>query len=71
MGLHLEGTSVYRVVVERSGKVTFITLVQTSGALLLDEEARRMITAMIPFPPLPADYPDRVGLTVTIHLYPR
>jgi TonB family protein len=71
MGLHLEGTSVYRVVVERTGKVTFITLLQTSGALLLDEEARRMITAMIPFPPLPADYPDRVGITVTIHLYPR
>jgi TonB family protein len=70
-GLHLEGITTYEVMIDRAGRLRAIDLLQSSGSVLLDAEARRMIVAAAPFPPLPAEYPDNVGLKVTIRLFPQ
>ncbi|HXP30388.1 MAG TPA: TonB family protein [Stellaceae bacterium] len=69
-GLHLEGIAVFAVALGRSGEVQGIRLVQSSGAPQLDEAAERMIVKAEPFPPLPPDYPDRVVIAVSLHLFP-
>jgi protein TonB len=64
--------AVYGVVIEPSGAVVNVTLIQPTGVSVLDEDAREMITNSSPFPHLPADYPQlRTYLTVVIPIYPR
>jgi len=70
-GLHLEGISVYEVLLDRAGRMQTIYLVQSAGSPLLDEQARRMIVAATPFPPPPPNYPERTAIKVTIRLFPR
>jgi protein TonB len=70
-GLHLEGISVFELMLSRTGRMEEIVLERSSGAPQLDAEARRMIVAATPFPPLPSDYPDHAVIKVTIHLEPR
>ena len=70
-GLHLAGTSVYAVTLDRAGIVRSIDLTQSSGAVLLDDEVRHMIVSAEPFPPLPPDYPPIARVIVTIELYPQ
>ncbi len=70
-GLHLAGTAVYALVLDRAGTLRALDLETSSGAVLLDDEARRMILKAAPFPPLPPDYPPAVRVVVTISLYPQ
>ncbi|HUK60370.1 MAG TPA: TonB family protein [Stellaceae bacterium] len=70
-GLHLEGTTVFKLLLDRGGRMDELDVVSSSGSPLLDEEARRMIVAATPFPAPPADYPERIPLRVTIHLFPQ
>jgi protein TonB len=64
--------AVYGVVIEPSGAVVNITLIQPTGVSVLDEAAREMISNSSPFPRLPPDYPQiRTYLTVVIPIYPR
>jgi TonB family protein len=70
-GLHLEGISVFGVVIDRYGRMQRLNLVRSSGSQELDEMAQHMIVAAEPFPPLPPGYPDVAPLTVTIRLYPQ
>lgn len=71
LGLHLEGTTVFHVILERAGDIHSLSLTSSSGAAPLDEAARRMLMSSLPFPPVPHDYPAPVGLTIVIHLYPK
>ena len=70
-GLHLEGISVFELMLDRTGRMEGLILMRTAGAPQLDAEARRMIVAATPFPPLPSDYPDHTVIKVTIHLEPK
>ena len=70
-GLHLEGITVLELLLDHAGHMQALDIVTSSGSPLLDEEARRMVVAATPFPPPPPDYPDRIPLKVTIHLYPQ
>jgi len=67
-GLHLEGISVYDVLLDRRGVVESITLLRSSGSPELDDEAAQMIQRAAPFPP---EYPERAMLKVTIRLFPQ
>ncbi|HUZ74768.1 MAG TPA: TonB C-terminal domain-containing protein [Stellaceae bacterium] len=70
-GLHLAGTSVFALILDRAGTLHALNLERSSGAVLLDDEARRMIVKAEPFPPLPPDYPSVARVVVTISLYPQ
>jgi len=62
---------IYSIVIEPSGSMNAITLLNTSGTPRLDEAARLMITSSAPFPPLPASYPQmRTLITVEIPMFP-
>ncbi len=69
-GLHLEGTPVFYVVVDRSGRVRSIVLERSSGAVLLDEEVEQTILKTAPFPPVPPNYPTPIGISIAMHLAP-
>jgi len=61
----------YQIVVDRSGRLMGVTILQSTGVSKLDEVAGLMIRDAAPFPPLPADYPDlRALITVEIPIYP-
>jgi len=63
---------IYSVVLEPSGSMNAITLLNTSGTPRIDEAARLMITSSAPFPPLPPDYPQiRTRIIIEIPVYPR
>jgi outer membrane biosynthesis protein TonB len=63
--------AIYGVVIEPSGAIVNIKLIQPTGVSMLDEAGREMITNSSPFPHLPADYPQiRTYLTVVIPIYP-
>jgi len=62
---------VLELLLDHAGHMQALDIVTSSGSPLLDEEARRMVVAATPFPPPPPDYPDRIPLKVTIHLYPQ
>jgi protein TonB len=70
-GLPVEGTAVFDVAVDRSGQVIAMRLAQSSGVPGIDKDVETMIRSSLPFPPLPPDYPDRVGIVVSIRLFPR
>jgi TonB family protein len=66
-----ERVAVYSILVDPAGNLTALTLLQSSGSLLLDEAAGRMLRASAPFPPLPSSYPQmRTLITVEIPMFP-
>lgn len=66
-----ERLAVYSIVIEPTGDLTAITLLESSGSNVLDEAAGRMIRISTPFPPLPLNYPSiRTLITVAIPLFP-
>ena len=66
-----ERVAVYSILVDPAGNLTALTLLESSGSLLLDEAAGRMLRASAPFPPLPASYPQmRTLITVEIPMFP-
>ncbi|HEX3500068.1 MAG TPA: energy transducer TonB [Stellaceae bacterium] len=56
--LGLRGVARFVVVVDRRGKLIAMQLIQSSGSELLDRAAEKAIRDTLPFPPVPADYPD-------------
>lgn len=69
-GLPVEGAAVYGMLLDRSGKIIVLQLEQSSGVAGIDRAVEDMIRNSAPFPPLPPDYPDRLGVDVTIRLSP-
>lgn len=69
-GLPTEGTAVYDVAVDRSGRVLGLRLDHSSGIAGIDQAVETMIRSSLPFPPLPADYPDEISIVVAIRLFP-
>jgi TonB family protein len=69
-GLPAEGTAIYTVAVDRSGRVLGMQLGRSSGIAGIDQAVESMIRNSLPFPPLPADYPDETVIEVAIRLFP-
>lgn len=71
LGLHLQGVAVYIVTLTPTGALQNIRLERSSGSLILDNAARRMIERSAPFPPLPSYFPRQgATLTISIPLFP-
>jgi len=70
LGLLVEGTTVYAVLLDRSGAILDMRLRHSSGTAGIDSAAESMIRSSGPFPPIPTSYPDRLPLEVTLHLVP-
>jgi TonB family protein len=70
LGLLVEGTTVYGVLIDRSGAILDMRLRHSSGTAGIDTAAESMIRQSGPFPPIPAGYPDRLPLEVTLHIVP-
>jgi periplasmic protein TonB len=70
LGLLVEGTTVYAILLDRSGSILDMRLQHSSGTTGIDSAAESMIRNSGPFPPIPAGYPDRLPLQVTLHLVP-
>jgi TonB family protein len=70
LGLPVEGTAVYDVAVDRTGRIIDIRLQRSSGTPGIDHAVADMIHNSLPFPPLPANYPEEISITVAIHLFP-
>lgn len=63
--------AVFSVVLEPTGDLSAITLIEPTGSNLLDEAAGRMIRVSTPFPPFPLNYPNvRVLIKIAIPIYP-
>ena len=63
--------AVYQVVVDRSGTLMGVRLLQSTGVSKLDETAGLMIRDAAPFPPLPSHYPElRAVITFEIPIFP-
>ncbi|MGH9458552.1 MAG: energy transducer TonB [Thermoanaerobaculia bacterium] len=56
--LGLEGVVVIRFTIERSGQITDVTILQSSGVPPFDFAARKAIELSSPLNPLPADFPE-------------
>jgi protein TonB len=69
-GLPSEGTAVYDVAVDRSGRILGMRLDHSSGIAGIDQAVESMIRSSLPFPPLPPDYPNAVNIEVAIRLFP-
>jgi len=69
-GLPAEGTAVYDVALDRSGRIIAIKLEKSSGIAGIDQAVESMIRGSLPFPPLPTDYPDEIGIVVAIRVFP-
>jgi periplasmic protein TonB len=69
-GLLAEGTAVYDVALDRSGRVISMRLDHSSGVAGIDQAVESMIRSSLPFPPLPDDYPDEVPISIAIRLFP-
>jgi periplasmic protein TonB len=69
-GLPVEGTAIYGMALDRSGRIIDLQLEHSSGAAGIDRAVADMIRNSAPFPPLPANYPTEIGITVTIRLFP-
>lgn len=68
--LNLRGYVVYRLIVDNSGRLLKIELMQPSGAQILDKAAWDALVASQPFPAPPPGFPAQFGLMVTIPLAP-
>jgi periplasmic protein TonB len=65
-------TTVLNFKIEKSGQVTGLKIVQSSGATEADQEALAAVQQSIPFAPLPADFPlENLEITFSfnIHIY--
>lgn len=63
--------AVYQVVVDRSGTLMGVRMLQSTGVSKLDETAGLMIRDAAPFPPLPSHYPElRAVITFEIPIFP-
>lgn len=69
-GLPAEGAAVYDVALDRAGHIVGMRLNHSSGIPGIDQAVEGMIQSSLPFPPLPADYPDVVVIEVGIRLFP-
>lgn len=69
-GLHLEGVTVFQMMLDREGHIEALRLAQSSGAPALDQEAERMVETAAPFPPPPSGYPVPLVINVVLHLSP-
>jgi TonB family protein len=69
-GLLAEGTAVYGVLVDRSGRVLAMKLEHSSGVAGIDRAVEDMIRSSLPFPPVPANYPDPLAIDVSIRVFP-
>ncbi len=69
-GLPVEGTAVFGMALDRSGRVLEMRLEHSSGAAGIDHAVENMIRSSVPFPPLPSNYPDAVVIVVTVRLFP-
>ncbi|HXZ02277.1 MAG TPA: TonB C-terminal domain-containing protein [Stellaceae bacterium] len=69
-GLLAEGMAAYDVLLDRSGRIIGMRLSHSSGIAGIDQAVEGMIRSSLPFPPLPADYPDEVNIVVAIRLFP-
>ena len=52
-----DGTVVVEFKIDRSGRILFYRIVESSGYFLLDQAVRRMMDASSPVPPMPANVP--------------
>lgn len=65
-------TTVLNFKIEKSGQVTGLKVIQSSGAAEADQEALAAVQQSIPFAPLPADFPlENLEITFSfnIHIY--
>lgn len=69
-GLPVEGTAIYEMLLDRSGRLLGIRLQRSSGTPGIDQAAETMLRDSQPFPPPPANFPDPLPLTVSLTLYP-
>jgi protein TonB len=61
------GTATLRIVIDRSGRPTGVSLQHSSGSEILDEEATAMVARAAPFDPLPAELAgDTLQITVPV-----
>jgi TonB family protein len=66
-----ERVAIYSILVDPTGELVQITLLESSGSSVADEAAGNMIRGSAPFPPLPAGYPHiRTLITVEMPIYP-
>jgi len=69
-GLPVEGTAIYEMLLDRSGRLLGIRLARSSGTLGIDQAGETMLRNAQPFPPPPANFPSPLPLTVSLTLYP-
>jgi periplasmic protein TonB len=65
-------TTVLNFKIEKSGQVTGLKIIQSSGAAEADQEALAAVQQSLPFAPLPADFPlENLEITFSfnIHIY--
>jgi protein TonB len=68
----LEGTAVFLLVVDRSGRLLVLQLAKSSGAPALDDTGAEMIRRAAPLPPVPPDIPgEALELEVALALSQR
>jgi len=69
--MHLTGTAIYELRINRAGQIVSIVLLRSSGAGTLDEEGYKMVRRAAPFPPVPTDIPGTVlPLRLNLPIYP-
>jgi TonB family protein len=69
--LGLTGVARFVVLIDRTGNLIAMQLLQSSGSELLDRAAERTIHDALPFPPVPADDPgDQIEITMGIYVGP-
>lgn len=68
--LGIQGTVQFQIAVGRMGELLSITIVQSSGASILDDAAIQILRHASPFPPLPSDYPSPAILKGGLPFYP-
>jgi TonB family protein len=65
-----ERTVVYDMLIDPSGTLVQIKLVDSSGSSIADEAAGNMLRNSTPFPPLPADWPHfRASIIIEMTMY--
>jgi protein TonB len=68
----VEGTAVFVLVVDRSGRLLVLQLTKSSGAAALDDTGAEMIRRAAPLPPVPPDIPgEALELEVALALSQR
>lgn len=66
LGARLSGTSHVAFTLNRAGALLFVTIQQSSGSQILDDEAIATIRRSQPFPVVPDDLPDPLTVTVPV-----